>query len=115
MLNRTDIFEALADDRRLAILRVLASGEKCVCDVSAALGISDSLASHHLKKLREAGLVRTRRKGLWLHCSLDAQAIGGLAEELRLLGMTAASAPSGCCDDGEAARPASPAKVGSDV
>jgi len=94
----TLIFEALADENRLAIVGILADGEKCVCDVSASLGISNALASHHLKKLREAGLVATRRKGAWLHCRLEGDAILSLAEELRGLAARGAVVSAGCCD-----------------
>lgn len=93
----TSTFEALSDEKRLTILELLAGGERCVCEVSEALGISNALASHHLKRLREAGLVSTRRKGLWLHCRLEEGALLGLADQLRELASRAALVPSGCC------------------
>jgi ArsR family transcriptional regulator len=92
----TRALEALSDDNRLAIVTLLAGGgELCVCDVSESLGISSALASHHLKKLREAGLVDTRRKGPWLHCSLRREALLSIADELRDLALQGiASYPS---------------------
>lgn len=91
-------FEALADENRLAIVRLLADGgESCVCDVSERLGISNALASHHLKKLREAGLVETERKGVWLHCRLDRSALGALAAELGAIAAQEPVAQPACC------------------
>jgi ArsR family transcriptional regulator len=91
------LLDTLADPNRLAIVRLLATGEKCVCDVSEALGISNALASHHIKKLREVDLVSTERKGVWLHCRLNPTALLSLADELRALALCAADAPTGCC------------------
>jgi ArsR family transcriptional regulator len=93
-------FEALADERRLSIVRLLARGELCVCEVSAALGISDALASHHLKILRESGLVETRRSGRWLHCRLDPSIVRDVAAELSALAERAIEAgdrDGDCC------------------
>jgi ArsR family transcriptional regulator len=91
------VLKALADPTRLAIVRLLADGERCLCDVSGALGISDALASHHVKKLREAGLVQARRKGLWLHCSLESGAFESLGAELSAMGVTASEAGTAAC------------------
>jgi ArsR family transcriptional regulator len=77
--------KALADDRRLGIVHLLSDGERCVCELSAELGLSEALVSHHVKRLREAGLVKARRKGQWLHCWLDQEAFDELASELRAL------------------------------
>jgi ArsR family transcriptional regulator len=96
----TTIFEALSDERRLGIVQLLSSGEKCVCEISSALGMSDALASHHLKALRESGLVVTARKGRWLHCRLDPAALQQLSASLQAIAEDAAcaqeTAPS-CC------------------
>ncbi len=103
-------FEALADENRAAIVELLADGELCVCDVSKSLGISSALASHHLKKLREAGLVATRRKGAWLHCRLEEGAILAVVDELsglverKALGAAGSCGETACCgrsDDDE--------------
>jgi ArsR family transcriptional regulator len=89
-------FKALADENRLAIVRLLAGGERCLCEVSSALDLSPALASHHVKRLAEAGLVETRRDGLWLHCSLASPAFEALADELAGLKSEAAT-PTTCC------------------
>ena len=64
------IFKALADATRLRILRLLMGGEVCVCDIHDTLKIPQAKASRHLAYLRRAGLVTTRREGLWIHYSL---------------------------------------------
>lgn len=60
-------FKALADTTRLRILGLLLTGEVCVCHIHASLRISQPKASRHLAYLRKAGLVDTRREGLWVH------------------------------------------------
>lgn len=85
------VLKALADERRLAMLELLADGgERCVCVLASALGMSDALVSHHVSKLREAGLVKTRRSGRWLHVRMEPEALTALAESLG--GMVDASA-----------------------
>jgi ArsR family transcriptional regulator len=65
-----DLFKALADATRLRILRLLMAGEVCVCDIHDTLKIPQAKASRHLAYLRRAGLVATRREGLWIHYRL---------------------------------------------
>jgi ArsR family transcriptional regulator len=64
------LFQALGDGTRLRILRLLMAGEVCVCDIHDTLKIPQAKASRHLAYLRRAGLVNTRREGLWIHYSL---------------------------------------------
>jgi ArsR family transcriptional regulator, arsenate/arsenite/antimonite-responsive transcriptional repressor len=68
------LFKALADATRLRILGLLLAGEVCVCDIHQSLGIPQSKASRHLAYLRRAGLVETRREGLWVHYRLGPAA-----------------------------------------
>jgi ArsR family transcriptional regulator len=63
-------FKALADENRLRILGMLLDGERCVCDLTAALDAGQSLLSHHLRTLREAGFVTDRRVGRWAYYSI---------------------------------------------
>lgn len=65
-----DLFKALADATRLRILGLLLTGEVCVCDIHETLKIPQPKASRHLAYLRRAGLVETRRDGLWVHYRL---------------------------------------------
>jgi len=68
------LFKALADATRLRILRLLMAGEVCVCDLHDTLKIPQAKASRHLAYLRRAGLVTTRREGLWVHYRLAKSA-----------------------------------------
>ena len=64
------LFRALADSTRLRILGLLLTGEVCVCHIHESLRIPQPKASRHLAYLRRAGLVDTRRDGLWVHYRL---------------------------------------------
>jgi ArsR family transcriptional regulator, arsenate/arsenite/antimonite-responsive transcriptional repressor len=66
---------AIADPNRLKILCVLQGGSKCVCEIVPAVGISDKLASHHLKQLKGVGLLTEERKGNFIYYGLDRKAI----------------------------------------
>jgi len=70
------LFKALADPARVAILATLARAatEVCVCDFTAGLGLNQSTVSHHLKLLKDAGLVDSVRRGTWGYYSLAAGA-----------------------------------------
>lgn len=68
------IFKALGDANRLRILATLARSddEVCVCDFTDALPLNQPTVSHHLRILREAGLVTCRRGGTWVYYRLAA-------------------------------------------
>jgi len=70
MFDLERLFKALADGTRLRILGLLLTGEVCVCHIHETLKISQPKASRHLAYLRRAGLVGTRRDGLWIHYRL---------------------------------------------
>src|SRR5213083_2575893 len=72
--NMEGLFKALGDVTRLRILGLLLTGEVCVCDIHESLKIPQSKASRHLAYLRKAGLVDTRREGLWVHYRLGTLA-----------------------------------------
>jgi ArsR family transcriptional regulator, arsenate/arsenite/antimonite-responsive transcriptional repressor len=65
------IFKALSDELRLRILKLLQNGELCVCDIVAALDMSQPKISFHLSTLKEAGLIKDRKEGRWIHYSID--------------------------------------------
>src|ERR1051325_3706229 len=64
------LFQALGDATRLRILGLLLTGEVCVCHIHESLKVSQPKASRHLAYLRRAGLVQTRKEGLWVHYRL---------------------------------------------
>ena len=76
-------FKALADPTRLAILNQLAGSEEvCVCDLVPASGLAQPTVSHHLRLLREAGLVTFERRGTWAYYRLEPDAVAELAAAL---------------------------------
>jgi ArsR family transcriptional regulator len=78
-------FKALGDPGRLRLLSLIGaheSGEACVCDLTEPLGLSQPTVSHHLKVLREAGLVTSERRGTWVHYRLVPGVLARLAAEL---------------------------------
>jgi ArsR family transcriptional regulator len=72
------LFKAIADPNRLRILDVLMQGVSCNCELNEQLGLPANLLSHHLKVLREAGLVSSRRDtldGRWIYYAVNPQAV----------------------------------------
>jgi DNA-binding transcriptional ArsR family regulator len=68
-------FRALGDETRLRLLELLTAGEQPVTDLMAATGLGQSLVSHHLRTLRQAGLVITRREGRWVIYGINPAAL----------------------------------------
>lgn len=75
-------FKALGDPVRLRLVGLIASvAEACVCDLTPAFDLSGPTISHHLKVLREAGLVDCERRGTWVYYRVLPEAL----DELRAL------------------------------
>ena len=81
----TDVLRALAEPLRWRIVELLASEELCVCHLVDELEVPQPLVSHHLRVLRELGLVRTERFRYWTYYRLEPGALAPLAERLRAL------------------------------
>ena len=77
-------FKALGDPVRLRLLSMIAAadGEVCVCDLTGSFEVSGPTISHHLKVLREAGLVDCERRGTWVYYWLRREALRSLARHL---------------------------------
>ncbi|HTW20378.1 MAG TPA: metalloregulator ArsR/SmtB family transcription factor [Mycobacteriales bacterium] len=79
------LLKALADPTRLRLMSLIAaSDEACVCDLNTTFDVSQPTISHHLRVLREAGLVESERRGTWVwyRARRDAlAAVGGLFAE----------------------------------
>ncbi|WP_189305374.1 ArsR/SmtB family transcription factor [Streptomyces albospinus] len=76
------VFKALGDPVRLRLLSMIASragGEVCVCDLTPAFDLSQPTISHHLKLLRQAGLIDCERRGTWVYYWLLPQMTDRLA------------------------------------
>jgi protein-tyrosine-phosphatase/DNA-binding transcriptional ArsR family regulator len=80
-----EALRALADPIRLEVCRRLAVEELCVCHLVEDLALGQPLVSHHLKVLREAGLVETRRHSYWTYYRLVPQALNAIVDELAVL------------------------------
>ncbi|MEZ7239503.1 metalloregulator ArsR/SmtB family transcription factor [Rhodococcus sp. GXMU-t2271] len=79
------MFKALGDPVRLRMLSLIAShegGECCVCDISPSFDLSQPTISHHLKVLREAGLLDCERRGTWVHYRVVPSALAQLSAVL---------------------------------
>lgn len=79
------MFKALADPVRLRLLSMVAShdgGEACVCDLAAGFELSQPTISHHLRVLREAGLLGCERRGTWVFYWVVPAALAQLAAVL---------------------------------
>ncbi len=85
--------KVISEPNRLQILNILSSGEKCVCQIEDALSLNQNLVSHHLKVLKEAGLISFCKCGKWRHYSLDRDAFMQLQSEFSNL-MSCSSAKS---------------------
>ncbi|WP_212813416.1 ArsR/SmtB family transcription factor [Mycobacterium sp. SMC-16] len=74
--------KALADPVRLRLFSAVATragGEACVCDVSDGLDVGQPTISHHLKVLRDAGLLTSQRRASWVYYSVVPEALIGLS------------------------------------
>ncbi|MFF3838624.1 ArsR/SmtB family transcription factor [Streptomyces sp. NPDC001930] len=79
-------FKALSDPVRLRLLSLIAShdgGEACVCDLTGPFDVSQPTISHHLKVLREAGLVDSERRGTWVYYRVLPTALARLSSLLQ--------------------------------
>ncbi|MFD4228022.1 ArsR/SmtB family transcription factor [Streptomyces sp. NPDC058545] len=80
------MFKALSDPVRLRLLSLIAShegGEACVCDLTGPFDVSQPTISHHLKVLREAGLVGSERRGTWVYYWVLPAALAQLSSLLQ--------------------------------
>ena len=78
------VLKALGSPVRLKIMHILgrSGGQVCVCDIEAQFDLSQPTISHHLRLLREAGLVETEQRGPWVHYSVRRGEIDALARHV---------------------------------
>lgn len=89
LTRSAQLFHALSDETRLAVLEMLREGERCVCELQDALDAAQSRLSFHLKVLRETGLVIDRKEGRWSYYRINAEALGEVHDLVRVLGTEA--------------------------
>ncbi len=81
--------KALADPVRLQLFSAIASrtgSEACVCDISTDVDVSQPTVSHHLKVLREAGLLTSQRRASWVYYAVVPEALASLSVVLDAAG-----------------------------
>jgi ArsR family transcriptional regulator, arsenate/arsenite/antimonite-responsive transcriptional repressor len=93
----TSGFHALSDPIRLQAIELLLDQELCVCDLCAAIEVSQSKLSFHLKVLREAKLVRTRQEGRWIYYALNLPQFEALNQYLSGLQRSGPMLPTRTC------------------
>lgn len=79
------VFKALGHPARVTIVNLLARATAdgvCVCDLTEPTGLSQPTVSHHLKLLREAGLIEGDRRGTWVYYHLVPQALADIRKAL---------------------------------
>ena len=79
------LLKALSDPTRLSIFDLLMEGVQCNCEISERLDLSLNLISHHLRVLREAGLVQAERAtedARWIYYTVDQEALGRLGQAI---------------------------------
>jgi ArsR family transcriptional regulator len=90
------VLKALADPHRLRMLSLIAAQPPadplCVCEIEGEFGLSQPTISHHLKVLREAGLVTVTKRGLWHHYAPNPEGLAPVREVLATLVPTPAAA-----------------------
>jgi ArsR family transcriptional regulator len=92
------VFKAMGDPVRLRLLSLIAShegGEACVCDLTDVFDLTGPTISHHLKVLREAGLISGERRGTWIYYRVQPDLLGRLSQVLVPGDPNAQAAPGG--------------------
>ena len=90
-------FHALSDPTRLQIVAMLMHGERCVCDLMSQLDAAQSRLSFHLRVLKEAGLVNSRREAQWMYYSLCKEGMDELVDILTMAPPAWKRAAAKCC------------------
>jgi ArsR family transcriptional regulator len=73
--EQVKIFKALASESRLKVLRLLKEHPQCVNSIAARLKMTQPTVSQHLRLLKEAGLAKAEKRGIWMHYEFSAQSM----------------------------------------
>jgi ArsR family transcriptional regulator, arsenate/arsenite/antimonite-responsive transcriptional repressor len=92
-----ELFHALSDETRLEIIELLRKGERCVCELTDTLDAAQSRLSFHLRVLKDAGIVRDRKDGRWVHYELDPEAFEEMENLVSSMKPHALRRPEACC------------------
>jgi ArsR family transcriptional regulator len=92
-----ELFHALSDETRLEVIELLRKGERCVCELTDTLDAAQSRLSFHLRVLKDAGIVRDRKDGRWVHYELVSEAFEEIETLVDNMKPRAVSAKEACC------------------
>jgi ArsR family transcriptional regulator len=92
-----ELFHALSDETRLEIIELLRKGERCVCELTDTLDAAQSRLSFHLRVLKDAGIVRDRKDGRWVHYELDPEAFDEMETLVSAMKPSALKRADQCC------------------
>lgn len=94
--KNANVFKALCDPNRLAILELLRSGEKCACVLQEPMDLTQSGLSYHMRILCDSGLVASRQEGKWTHYRLSASGRDAAVELLLAITTPEGDQGGGC-------------------
>ena len=92
-----ELFHALSDETRLEIIQLLRKGDQCVCELTDTLDAAQSRLSFHLRVLKDAGIVRDRKDGRWVHYELDPAAFEEMETLVSAMKPRALQSTDQCC------------------
>jgi ArsR family transcriptional regulator len=96
--DQAKVFKAFCDERRLRILELLRSGEKCACVLVEQLDMAQSSLSYHMKILCDSGVVDSRQDGKWTHYRISEKGSNFALELLKAITtQNTATDTNGCC------------------
>ena len=68
--KQSNFFKALADEKRIRIIKLLMNKEMCICELMVCLDMTQPNLSHHIQILENVGIVQRKKKGKWAYCSI---------------------------------------------
>src|SRR5881392_381403 len=92
-----ELFHALSDETRLEVVELLRKGERCVCELTDTLDAAQSRLSFHLRVLKDAGIVRDRKDGRWVHYELAPEAFEEIETLVAAMKPRAVRNQQSCC------------------
>lgn len=95
--KKAQIFKALCDPKRIAIIELLQNGELCACNLIATLNIAQSALSYHMKILCESGIIESWNVGKWTHYQISETGREHAIKTLKQLTSTYENKPSCSC------------------
>ncbi len=82
MRDIVNVFKALSDPTRIRIIKLLQKRPMCVCELTSILGVGQPTVSHHLRILRDAGVLDSIRNGLWVEYEISKEKHNKYAADL---------------------------------